>query len=106
MLKVVEERNTDSVILTLDRGDFGPEAIFQHIRFVRENLHGFTVGEKVFQVVQDKKSNALFRIGNIVKSFTQKPDDCAEGVLLNEIEQLLFGLEVVVEPGQRHAARA
>ncbi len=29
-----------------------------------------------------------------------------EGMLLNQVQQALFGLEVVIEPGQRHAGGA
>ena len=33
-------------------------------------------------------------------------DDRRERVLLDQVQQPLFGFEVVIKPGQRHAARA
>ncbi len=57
-------------------------------------------------MVEDENANALLGIGNFVEPLAQPLNDGAEGVLLDQVEQLLLGLEIIVEPGQGHAAGA
>ena len=40
------------------------------------------------------------------QALTQAVDDGGEGVLLDEVQQLLFGLEIIIKTGQRDAAQA
>ncbi len=60
----------------------------------------FWLARKYSQMVQDKHANALGRIRDFRQPLPQTVHDGAEGVLLDEVKQLLFGLEVVVQAGE------
>ena len=81
-------------------------AVLQDLVLVRQDLHRLLVGEEILEVIQDEDANALFGIGDAFQPRTQALDDGRKGVLLNQVEQLFLGFEVVVQPGQRHAAGA
>ncbi len=57
-------------------------------------------------MVVDEDADARFRIPASRQTLAQPLNDGGEGMLLNEIQQLLFGLEIIVETGQRDAAQA
>ncbi len=105
-LKSSSRSDADAVVLALNGSDLSSETVLEHVVFVREHLHGLLIGEKVFEMIQDKNANALFGIGNFIQPLAQPLNDGAEGVLLNQVQQFLFGLEIVVKSGQGHAAGA
>src|ERR1035437_7482829 len=57
-------------------------------------------------MVEDEDPDALFRVVHPVQPSFQALHNRGEGMLLNQIQQPLFRLEVVVKSRQRHAARA
>jgi len=56
-------------------------------------------------VILDEDTDALFRVGRTLEAWTQAIDDGAESVFLNQVQQLVFGREIVVKAGQRHSRR-
>src|SRR4051794_33702978 len=48
----------------------------------------------------DEGAQALLRIANGGKAFISARQQCHEGVLLDQVEQLFLALEVVIQPGQ------
>ena len=54
----------------------------------------------------NENSNALFGIGHASEPRLQPLHDRCESVFLDQVEQALFGFEVVVEASERHAAFA
>ena len=105
-LQVVDEPDADTVVLTLDGGNFGAESVLEGLGFVRQNLHGRLVCQEIFEVIEDEDSNALFRIVDTIETGLQALDDRRERMLLDKVEKALFRLEVIIKPGERHAAFA
>src|ERR1019366_254946 len=58
------------------------------------------------EMILDKDSQTLARIGDAFETRFQFLNDGRESMLLNQVQQSLFGLEVVVEAGERHAGSA
>src|SRR5581483_8873209 len=105
-LPVRHQPNADAVILTLDGGDLGAGGAPQHVVLVRENAHRFRIGQEVFQMVVNEDADALLGIAHAREPLPQRVNHRAEGVLLDQVKQLLFRLEVVIKTGQRHARGA
>src|SRR4051794_4291631 len=57
-------------------------------------------------MVLDEDADALLRIRDAMQTLAQALDDDREGVLLDQVEQLFFGFEVVVKASERHAGGA
>src|ERR1035438_7502404 len=57
-------------------------------------------------MILDKDSQTLARIGDAFETRLQFLNDGRESMLLNQVQQSLFGLKVVVETGKRHAGGA
>jgi len=55
-------------------------------------------------VIQNERANPPLRISFFLKPLPQALHDGSERVFLDEIEQALFGFEVVVHARERHAA--
>src|SRR6266571_4425229 len=106
LLEVVEQLQAYAVVLTFDGGNFRAEAVAQRVVLVRKHLHGFLVSEEIFQMVLDKDADTQLRIRDILQALAQPLEDGRKGVPLNEVEQLFFGLEIVIKPGQGDAAGA
>src|SRR5439155_23821504 len=104
--EVLQQLYADAIVLALDAGNLGSVAILQNVILVREHLHGFLVGQKILHVIQDENPDSLGGIFNLIQPFAETLYDGRESVLLNEVEQLLFGFEIVIKPGQGHATRA
>ena len=47
-----------------DRSYFSAVLVLQNIILMRKHLHGFLIGQKVFKMILDERSNALFGIRN------------------------------------------
>ena len=105
-LQLVQQPNANAVVLPLDGRHFRSESVLQNLVLVGEHLHRRLVGQEIFEVVEDENANALFRIAHTLQTRLQALDDGGESMLLDEVEQPLFRLEVVIKPGQRHAAGA
>src|SRR5436309_10629714 len=73
---------------------------------MREHLHRLLVGQKVFQVIEDENANPLLRLVRVFEPLLQPLDNRLERVLLDEIKQALLGLEIVIEPCERHTGGA
>ena len=105
-LIVVQQLNADAVILALDGCDLAAESVLQHLIFMGENLHRFLIGEKVLQMVEDEHTNSLGRMLDFVQPRAEPRHDGGEGVLLDQVQQFLFGFEIVVQAGERYSAGA
>src|SRR5689334_17299671 len=57
-------------------------------------------------MILNEDANALFRIYHTLEPLFNPIANCGESVLLDHVKQALFGFEIVVEAGQRHAGRA
>jgi hypothetical protein len=57
---------------------------------VREHLHRFGIGEKIFQMIVDERANPLLSIFNFFQALAQALDDSGKGVPLDQVEQLFF----------------
>ena len=57
-------------------------------------------------MIEDEDADALLRIGDPFQALLELFENRGEGVFLDQVEQALFGLEVVIEAGERHAAGA
>ena len=64
------------------------------------------IRQKILQMVENEDANSLLRIVHARQSRLQPLHNRGERVLLDQEKQPLFGFEVVVEAGQRHAAGA
>src|SRR5581483_7441107 len=91
--------HANAVVLALDARHLSSKAVLQHLVFMRKHLHGFLIGKKILQVVQDEDANALLRVVHALQPFTEPLHDVLKCVLLDEVEEPLFGFEVVVHPG-------
>src|SRR5262249_35237645 len=105
-LQCFEQVETNAVILSLDTGNFRSQAVFQHIILVREHLHGLGIGQRIFKMVENEDPDTIFRIVFMFQPWAQLPDYGAECVFLNMVKKAFLGFEIVVEPGERHAAAA
>src|SRR6185437_9348843 len=71
-----------------------------------QHLHGFLVGQEVLEMVFNEDAYAFFRVSGCAEPLAQFINDAAKGMLLDQVQQLFFGLEVVIQSGQRHTGRA
>src|SRR5271169_5460543 len=101
-LEVFHQPETDAVVLTLDASDLRTQAVLQRVVFMREYLQTLLIAHKIFEVVQDEDADPLFGIGDILEPRFELFENGRESVLLNQKQQTLFGLEIVIEPRQRH----
>src|SRR5690606_38164134 len=70
------------------------------VRFVGEHLHLLHVRHEVAEVVLHEDPQATRRVGHVREQTLRLPQNRLEAVALDEVEQLLFAFEVVVEPGK------
>ena len=73
---------------------------------MREHLQSLLIAHEILEVIQNEDADALFGIRDILEPRFEFFENGGEGMFLNEIQQALFGLEVVIKPGQRHAGGA
>ena len=73
---------------------------------MRKDFHRLLIGQEIFQVILDEDPNTLFRIGTSSSRCPQALTMVLKVCFWIRYSRLFFGLEVVVKPGQRHAAGA
>ncbi len=105
-LQVVHQAEADAVVLALDGSDFGVEAILQGFIFMGQNFEAALIGYEIFEMVLNKDADALFGIGDSLESRFEFGDNGGESVFLDQVQQALFGTEVVIKSCERHAAGA
>src|SRR5215469_4594998 len=72
---------------------------------MRENLHLYRVLQEILEVIVNENVQPLDGVryrGQALFKARENRLECAD---LNQVEQLLLALNVVVEPGKRHARR-
>src|SRR5450759_3789274 len=104
--QVFHQSEADAVVLALDAGDLGTQAVLQRLVFMREHLQPLLIAYKIFEVIQDEDADALLGIRDILKPRFELFENGGESVLLNHEQQALFGFEVVIKPRQGHAGGA
>src|SRR5277367_3435871 len=57
-------------------------------------------------MIEDKDSNPLLGVGDIIEPCLELLHDRGEGMLLHQEEQTFFRFEIMIEPGQRYAGGA
>ena len=67
---------------------------------MREHFHGLLVGEKVLQMISDEAANPSGWIVDFLKPFAQARHNRGKRVFLDQVEQLFFGFEIIVQAGQ------
>ena len=60
-LQIIDKPEADSIVLALDGGDLGAEAILQRFVFVGEDLEAALIGDEIFEMILDEDANALAR---------------------------------------------
>ncbi len=67
---------------------------------MREHLQPRLIAHEILEMIQDEDADALLGIRDILEPRFELFENGGEGVLLNQEEQSLFGLEVVVKSRQ------
>src|SRR5579884_2471896 len=73
---------------------------------MREHRHGVAIGEKELEMIADEDARALLSVHGAGEALLEPLEDGLKRVLLDEVEELLFAVEVMVEAGERCSACA
>src|SRR5450759_1336723 len=104
--QVFHQSEADAVVLALDAGDLGAQAVLQRLVFVREHLQPLLIAHEILEVIQDEDAEPLLGIGDILEPRFELFENGSESVLLNQEQQALFRFEVVIKSRQGHAGGA
>src|SRR5208337_3013910 len=104
--EVFHQPQADAVVFALDAGDLRAQAVLQRVVFMREDLQPLLIAHEILEVILNEDADALFRIRDPLEPGLEPFKNSGEAMLLNEVQQALFGLDVVIEPRQRHASSA
>ena len=106
MLQRVDLVKAKPVICLLDRLELAAQLILERFLFVRQNFHFVGVLEKEPEVQLDKSAQPLLGIIGFCQGHARLGEKRLKSMTLDEIQQLFFALEIVVESRETHAGRA
>src|SRR5713101_6033698 len=104
--QVFHQPEADVVVLALDSGDFRTQAVFQRLVFMRKDFQSLLIAHEIFEVIEDEDADPLLGVRDILDPRFERFENSGKCVLLNEVQEALFRLEVVIQPRQRHTGRA